>query len=74
MTILTDSLAFLPPGPENVSAPPIGRLRSGWKVARSALTSPMCSPVTNWARSIQWVPMSEMARRFVWPSGSTRQL
>ena len=57
-----------------VSTVPTGLYRRGWNVARSALTARIGAPVRNWARSIQWVPMSATARRFVRPSGSTRQL
>ncbi len=63
-----------PDGPAKVSDGPTGRCRSGWTVARSAITERIGRPATNCARSIQCVPMSATARRFVPPSGSTRQL
>ena len=66
--------AVAPAEPVNVSVGPVGFFRRGWNVARSALTERIGRPTRYWARSIQCVPMSATARRFVRPSASTRQL
>ncbi len=58
---------------EKVSTSPSGRRRTGIVVWRSAHTSTMCCPLTNWAMSIQWEPMSPIARSDPPLPGSSRQ-
>jgi predicted dinucleotide-binding enzyme len=59
--------------PPNVSTSPVGRLRTGMAVERSAKSSTMREPVTNCVRSIQCDPMSPTARSSPPFSGSSRQ-
>ncbi len=58
---------------ENVSTSPVGRLRTGIIVARSASTASTSSPVTNCVRSSQCEPMSPTARSSPPFSFSSRQ-
>nr|WP_206080165.1 hypothetical protein [Propioniciclava coleopterorum] len=57
----------------NVSTSPAGRRRVRCTVCRSANTDTTGEPVTYWARSSQWLPMSATARVPPPTASSTRQ-